>query len=121
MPTISVNFDSRLATVSASSVTFSGAQPQAWNMPGGSGPITIVPGSGGYFLVQGTGSVGSGGWNCSGSGCSGATQMSARAAGIFFGPVGDHAGVALGAQAYNSSGQTVANFGAVRVFCTSGC
>ncbi len=116
MPTILVNFDARTATVSSSSVAFSS---QLWNIPGGSGPITIVPGAGGYFLVQGSGTNGSGGWLCSGSGCN--TYISAKAGGIFFGPVGDHAGVVLGARSQDSMGNTTANFGTVRVFCASGC
>ena len=120
MPTISVNFNSRVASISASSIAFSGAQPQAWTIPSGSGPITIVPGAGGFFQIEGSGNQGSGGWSCSGSGCAGATFISAKAAGIFFGPVGDHAGVTLGAQGFNSSARSVANFGTVRIFC-QGC
>ncbi len=120
IPAISVNFGSRVASIGASSVAFSGAAgSQSWQLPGGSGPITIVPGAGGFFQIQGSGLNGSAGWLCSGSGCG--TNVSAKAAGIFFGPVGDHAGVTLSGQSGNSSGQTTANFGAVRVFCASGC
>ena len=117
VPSIQVNFTSRTATVSATTVLF---PSQTWTLPSGTGAITIVPGSGGYFLIQGSGNPG-GGWNCTGTACSGVATVSAKAAGIFLGPVGDHAGVTLGAQAQNSSGQTVANFGTVRVYCPAGC
>jgi hypothetical protein len=116
MPVITVNFTARTATASASSAVF---PSQTWSIPGGSGPITIVPGAGGYFLVQGSGTHGTGGWFCSGTGCN--SIVEARAAGIFLGPVGDHAGVALGARSRDSMGNTTANFGAVRLFCASGC
>lgn len=121
IPTITLNFDAKTASISSSTVQFSGAQPQFWQLPGGSGTIAIIPGSGGYFQISGSGNNGSGGWTCSGTGCNGVTFISAKAGGIFFGPVGDHAGVALGATGYNSTGQSVANFGAVRIFCPSGC
>ena len=115
VPTITVNFDTRTASVTTGFASFGSAGTlQNWSTPSGSGAITIVPGSGGYFQM-------SGGATCSGTGCNGATSATAKAAGIFFGPVGDHAGVAMGATAFNSSGQTVANFGTVRIFCPSGC
>jgi hypothetical protein len=123
MPAITVNFDSRVASITASALVFgsgTGPQDQIWALPAGSGPITIVPGSGGFFLIQGQGTNGQGGWNCSGGGCAGATQVQGKAAGIFFGPVGDHAGVTLAGNASNSSGTNVANFGTVRVFCKAG-
>ena len=118
IPTITVNFNSRVATISSASVVFSS---QNWQLPSGSGPITIVPGSGGFFQIQGSGANGSGGWSCTGPACSGAATISAKASGIFFGPVGDHAGVALGANATDHNGNNVANFGTIRIFCPSGC
>ncbi len=120
IPSISVNFDARTATISAASVNFASGS-QVWSLPSGTGAVTIVPGSGGFFQIQGSGTAGSGGWNCTGPNCSGATQIQAKAAGIFFGPVGDHAGVTLSGNAFNSSGVNVGNFGTVRVYCTSGC
>jgi hypothetical protein len=121
LPVISVNFDARTASVSASSIQFGGGSPQLWTIPTGSGPLTIVAGAGGFFRIEGSGNQGTGGWSCTGTGCSGAAFLRANASGIFFGPVGDHAGVSLGANAFNSSGTLVGNFGTVRVYCVSGC
>ena len=118
IPTITVNFTSRVATISAATVNFSS---QNWQLPAGSGAITIVPGSGGFFQIQGSGANGASGWSCTGPICSGAANISAKASGIFFGPVGDHAGVALSGNATDMNGNNVANFGTVRVFCPSGC
>ena len=117
------------ATISASTIQFQGGtiSTETWSYPSRSGPITIVPGSGGYFQI-GSGqpvTLPSAGFNysCSGTGCLGtsAASMTGKASGIFFGPVGDHAGVALGGVAYGSNGQTIGNFGTVRVYCPSGC
>jgi hypothetical protein len=119
LPTISVNFGSRVATASASFVNF---PSQSWQFPSGSGPITIVAGAGGFFQIQGSGSQPASGWICNGTGCgiTGVATISGKAAGIFFGPVGDHAGVTLSGQSA-TNGQVTANFGAVRVYCVSGC
>jgi hypothetical protein len=122
MPAISVNFTARTATIAASSIQFSGPSPQLWSLPGGTGPITVVPGAGGFFLIQGSGGSAQG-YSCTGTGCNGANFINAKAGGIFFGPVGDHAGVTLGAQGYvnNFTTPPAASFGAVRLYCASGC
>lgn len=103
---IQVDFSNRSASMAGGSATFSS---QSWSLPSGSGPLTVAPGQGAYFLIEGSGG------SCSGSGgCSGAVQT--KAAGIFLGPGGDHAGVTL--SGLSAGG---ASFGAVRLFCPSGC
>ncbi|MGE5638737.1 MAG: FecR domain-containing protein, partial [Clostridia bacterium] len=109
-PSIVVNFTNRTATISSATVSFTS---NFWQMPSGSGPITVVPGAGAFFLVQGSGTNGSGGWTCSGIGCG--STVAAKAGGIFLGPVGDHAGVTL------SAASGTAQFNTVRVYCPSGC
>jgi len=46
-----------------------------------------------------------------------AAPATAAAAGIFFGPRGDYAGVELSGSANDGT----ANFSSVRVYCTTGC
>ncbi|MBV8030986.1 MAG: FecR domain-containing protein [Betaproteobacteria bacterium] len=101
---LTVNFTARTAVMAAGSVSFAS---QNWTLPAASGNIVIQNG-GAFFLAQGSGG------SCGGTGCSGSAQV--RAAGIFLGPVGDHVGASV-----SGASTSGAQFGAVRVFCPSGC
>ncbi len=108
LPTFTMDFTNRVVTASSSTVAF---PSQTWSFGPGSGPITVVDGQGAFFRGSTTGS-------CLGN-CGGAQSAAATgtAAGIFFGPLGDHAGVELTGSANNGT----ASFSTVRVYCTSGC
>jgi hypothetical protein len=107
-PTITMNFTARTATFSSSSFSFSGANPQSWSLSGGTTDIKIVAGQGAGFFGSTTGS-------CSGTGCGGTSTANAKAAGLFLGPTGDHAGVA-----YSGTAGGGAFFNTVRVYTCSG-
>lgn len=110
-PTITMDFTARTATFSSLSVNFpsaGGSGTQNWSFSGGVAGITIVAGQGAFFRGDATGSCSSGGMACNGTRVASATG---RAAGIFLGPLGDHAGVVLSGSAGTS------NFGTVRVYC----
>ncbi len=114
LPTITVDFTTRIASLSAWNVAFPnvGTGTQNWTFAGGAtGSIVVAPGAGAHFLVDNiAGSCNSGGPAMA---CNGTSFFAAkgRAAGIFIGPAGDHAGVALGGAAGTSQ------FNTVRVYC----
>ncbi len=105
VPPLKMDFTNRIVSTDRASVSFAS---QSWTFSPGSGPITVVAGQGAFFRGTATGT-------CSGSGCSGAAT--GTAAGIFFGPRGDHAGVEF----TGSANSGTASFSTVRVYCTSGC
>jgi len=108
-PTLSVNFTSRAISVGSSFINFAdaGSGTQNWSFGSNSGTLVLANG-GAYFLIDGTGSCTSGGTACNG-GPSFAAK--GRVAGIFIGPAGDHAGVAISGAAGTSQ------FSTVRVYC----
>ncbi len=114
LPDIIVDFTARTASVAPGwFVNFPnvGTGTQNWSFSGGSGNIVVAPGAGAYFLVdQMSGTCTSGG---PATACNGGASFTAkgRTSGIFIGPVGDHAGVAIGGAA------GTAQFNAVRVYC----
>jgi hypothetical protein len=109
LPTFTMDFTNRTFSTSSASIAF---ESQSWSFsPASGGTISVVDGQGAFFRGTTSGL-------CSGN-CGGATSASAigTAAGIFFGPRGDHAGVELTGSASNGT----ANFSTVRVYCTAGC
>jgi len=111
MPTITINFTSQSVSVGSSFLNFpsAGSGTQNWSFSSGTGTLVLANG-GAYFLVNATGSCSSGGTACNGTSSFTANR---QAAGIFIGPAGDHAGVALSGAAGSSQ------FSTVRVYCPS--
>ena len=109
-PQINVDFTARTAYLaSAASISF---PSESWslNSTAGSPSAIQIAGGGAFFRIDTTGT-------CSGlapGGCnypSVPVAANGRAAGIFLGPAGDHAGVVL------SGVSGTARFGTVRVYC----
>lgn len=109
LPTIMVDFTGRSVAISSSFVHFAnvGVGDQQWSFGPGSGTLTIQSG-GVFFRVEGTGSCFSSGTACNGSA---SALAKGRVAGIFIGPGGDHAGVAI------SGAAGASQFSTVRVYC----
>jgi hypothetical protein len=116
LPPLLVNFTSRTVSADPWFVNFPnvGSGTQNWSFSGPtSGALVISNGQGAYFLIDNI----AGTCSSSGTACSGTSSFTAkgRVAGIFLGPAGDHAGVAIGGAAGSSQ------FNTVRVYCVSGC
>jgi len=111
-PNIHIDFTHKTATLASNlSLSFQfSVNQQNWSLNSGPSGSIHVQNGGAFFQIQGTGTCASvGGSFCNGLG--GTQTATFKAGGIFIGPAGDHAGVALS----GSSGTS--NMGTVRLYC----
>jgi hypothetical protein len=105
-PTVTLDFLSQKAALSIFAWQFAS---NSWTFQGGSAQIFAVPGQGAGITASNLSGT------CMGIGCSSGVPTTAPAAlkvsGVFFGPSGDHLGVAFGAKSGGAAAQGVQLYG----------